>query len=166
MSDAESTTDPRTDPAWTSWDEAEELGVKVEVGHINDAWFWVEVAWDDDDLEQAAEASTPEEFEALLRVSAQPIARSDAEDQSVNQRLEELLHELVNWAGVEEIKHPAVELWKSERHNGAWWDVYRFGNRWYHHDGVPELTGEEFCDDEPSDPSGMEFSDEPNPSEW
>ncbi len=44
--------------------------------------------------------------------------------------------------------------------------IQRFGNRWYHHDGVPELTGEEFCDDEPSDPSGMEFSDEPNPSEW
>ena len=118
VSDAESTTDPRTDPGWTSVARSEELGVKVEVGHINDAWFWVEVAWDDDDLEQAAEASTPEEFEALLRVSAQPIAKSDAEDQSVNQRLEELLHELVNWAGVEEIKHPAVELWKSEGTTG------------------------------------------------
>ena len=49
-------------------DEAEELGVKVEVGHINDAWFKVEV-WDDDDLEQVAEASTPEESSAAQSLS-------------------------------------------------------------------------------------------------
>ena len=72
MSDAESTTDPRTDPGWTSVARSEDFGVTVEVGHIDGTYFWVEVAWSDDDFEQVVDATTLKEFKALLNVSSWP----------------------------------------------------------------------------------------------
>jgi len=156
VSDAVSTTDPRTEPGWKSIARSEELGVTVELGHIDGTYFWVEVAWDDENLEQAVDASTAEEFEALLKVSAWPIEEHDADPHSVNQRLEELLHELRGWAGVDEIGHPAVDLWHEKSGAGASWEVWRFGNRWFHW-CFPYSEGDgEFSDVRPYEPPGGE----------
>ena len=155
MSDAESTTDPRTDPAWTSWDEAEELGVEVEVGHINDAWFWVEVAWGDDErfnvLNQAVCAETREEFEALLKVSVWRIEKDAAMERDVGERLEELLWYFVEAPySLEQVGHPEVKLW-SEHDDGVGYSrVYKFGGRWFHEFGVPEAPESEFSWAEPN----------------